>query len=465
MIDWAMITLDPGAPGPLYLQIATRLRSAIATGALSAGARLPSARTLSAQLGVARGTIDAAYDLLAGEGAIQPRGAAGTVISPQVDGLAKAPAQRTLGLARPRAVAPTAPLPFQRGLPALDAFPRKLWSALSAKAARAMAEADLGYPDVCGSPPLREEIVAYLGLARGIVCAPHQVLVTNGYQGALTLVRQILLRPGDPVWVEDPGHPQAFQALEVGGASLVPVPVDAEGMRVTAGLTAAPKARLAVVTPTHQSPLGVSLSLPRRLALLAWAEEARSWILEDDYDAEFRYTGPTPPSLKSLDRGDRVLFAGSFSKTLFPGLRLGYLVVPDALIETITRAARLITRGPPLLEQNVTAAFMAGGHFARHVKRMRGLYARRRAALADALSGHFPVELAAGGMHLLIRLPDGVDDGDVARRALTAGLAPTGLSGLSIAHDAGRALLLGFTNVREEDAAGLVARLIAVIGH
>ena len=356
MIDWAMITLDPGAPGPLYLQIATRLRSAIATGALSAGARLPSARTLSAQLGVARGTVDAAYDLLAGEGAIQPRGAAGTVISAQVDGLAKPPAQRALGLARPRAMAPTAPLPFQRGLPALDAFPRKLWSALSAKAARAMAEADLGYPDVCGSLPLREEIVAYLGLARGIVCAPHQVLVTNGYQGALTLVRQILLRPGDPVWVEDPGHPQAFQALEVGGASLVPIPVDAEGMRVTAGLTAAPKARLAVVTPTHQSPLGVSLSLPRRLALLAWAEEARSWILEDDYDAEFRYTGPTPPSLKSLDRGDRVLFAGSFSKTLFPGLRLGYLVVPDALLETITRAARLPTRGPPLLEQNVTAA-------------------------------------------------------------------------------------------------------------
>src|SRR5262249_5567086 len=160
------------------------------------------------------------------------------------------------------------------------------------------------YPDVLGSAHLREEIVAYVGLARGIVCGPHQVLVTTGYQGALTLVRQVLLRPGDPVWVEDPGHPQAFQALEVGGASLVPVPVDAEGMRIAAGLSAAPRAKLAVVTPTHQSPLGVSLSLPRRLALLSWAEEARSWVLEDDYDAEFRYTGPTPPSLKSLDRGD-----------------------------------------------------------------------------------------------------------------------------------------------------------------
>ncbi len=459
-----MITLDPAEQGPLYLQIATRLRSAIATGALSSGARLPSARTLSAQLGVARGTVDAAYDLLAGEGAIEPRGAAGTIISVQVNELARAPAQRTLGLGRPRVVAPAELLPFQRGLPALDAFPRKLWSALTAKAARAMPEADLAYPDVCGAMALREEIVAYLGLARGIVCAPHQVIVTPGYQGALTLVRQILVRPGDGVWVEDPGHPQAFQAMEIGGASIVPVPVDGEGMRVAAGIAAAPKARLAVVTPTHQSPLGVSLSLPRRLALLAWAEEARAWVLEDDYDAEFRYTGPSPPSLKSLDRGERVLFAGSFSKTLFPGLRLGYLVVPDALVETMTRAARLITRGPPLLEQNVTAAFMAGGHFARHVKRMRGLYKRRRAALAEALSGHLPVELAAGGMHLLVRLPEGVDDGDVARRALAVGLAPMGLSGLSIAHHPGHGLLLGFTNVREEDAGALVAKLLGVVG-
>src|SRR6266567_1034638 len=284
-----MITLDPGAPGPLYLQIASRLRAAIATGALAAGVRLPSARTLSAQLGVARGTVDAAYELLAGEGAVQPKGAAGTVISTQVDHAAQAPAQRSLGFARPRIQLAAAPLPFQRGLPALDAFPRKLWSALSAKAARAIAEADLSYPDVQGSLALREKIVAYLGVARGVVCAPHQVLVTTGYQGALTLVRQALLRPGDPVWVEDPGHPQAFQALEIGGASLVPLPVDAEGMRVPAGIVAAPKARLAIVTPTHQSPLGVSLSLPRRLALLAWAEEARAWILEDDYDAEFRY--------------------------------------------------------------------------------------------------------------------------------------------------------------------------------
>lgn len=458
-----MITLDPGEPGPLYLQIATRLRSAIAIGALTAGARLPSARTLSAQLGVARGTVDAAYDLLAGEGAIEPRGAAGTVVSEQIDGLTKAPAQRALQLAKPRSVAMATPLPFQRGLPALDAFPRKLWSALAAKAARAVTEADLAYPDLCGLLALREEIVAYVGLARGIVCAPHQVLITAGYQGALTLVRLVLLQQGDTAWVEDPGHPQAFQALEVGGATLIPVPVDAEGMRVAAGVAAAPRARLVVVTPTHQSPLGMTMSLPRRLALLAWAGQANAWVLEDDYDAEFSYTGPTPPSLKSLDRGDRVLFAGSFSKTLFPGLRLGYLIVPEALLETMTRAARLTTRGPPLLEQSVTAAFMARGHFARHVKRMRGLYARRRAALAKALSAHFTVEMAAGGMHLMVRLPGGVDDGNVARRAVAAGLAPTALSSHSIAHDAGPGLLLGFTNVQETAAERFVEVLVRVI--
>ena len=459
-----MITIDPGEPGPLFLQIATRLRVAIATGALAPGTRLPSSRTLSAQLGVARGTVDAAYDLLAGEGAVEPRGAAGTIITDQVDGLTRAPVQRDLGLRQTRHTAPAGPLPFQMGLPALDAFPRKLWSALIGKAGRAMTETDLAYPSVSGTMALREEIVAYLGLARGIICDPRQVLVTAGYQGALALVRQVLIRPGDAVWVEDPGHPQAFQAMEIGGASLVPVPVDAEGIRVATGVKAGAKAKLAIVTPTHQSPLGMPMSLPRRLALLAWAEDARGWILEDDYNAEFRYTGPPPPSLKSLDRGDRVLFSGSFSKTLFPGLRLGYLVVPDALVEAMTRAARLTTRGPPLLDQNVTAAFMAGGHFARHVKRMRGLYARRRAALANALSRSVKVELTAGGMHLLVRLPDGMDDGEAVRRALAAGLAPAGLSALSIAHHPGHGLLLGFTNVREEEAETLTARLIAAVG-
>ena len=236
------------------------------------------------------------------------------------------------------------------------------------------------YPDPSGLLPLREAIAAYLGVSRGILCTPDQVLVTAGFQGALALVARVLLRTGDPVWVEDPGYHLARQALEAAGATLVPVRVDRDGMRVAAGVVAAPRARLAVVTPTHQSPLGVALSLPRRLALLAWAAEAGAWVLEDDYDSEFRYTGHPLPALKSLDRGGRVLYAGSFSKVLFPALRLGYLVVPDELAEAFARASRLWSLGLPSLEQRVVAAFMAEGHFARHLRRMRSLYAARRQA-------------------------------------------------------------------------------------
>jgi GntR family transcriptional regulator/MocR family aminotransferase len=321
----------------------------------------------------------------------------------------------------------------------------------------------LGYVDPAGLAPLRTQVARYLGVARGIVCAADQVLITGGFQGALSLVRQVLLRPGDPVWVEDPGYFMTRQALESSNVRPVPVRVDRDGMRVAAGVVAAPKARLAVVTPTHQSPLGVALSLPRRLDLLAWAADAGAWVLEDDYDSEFRYSGHPLPALKSLDRNDRVLFAGSFSKVLFPGLRLGYLVVPDELLGAFTRAARLLDAGRPVLEQQVVATFMEQGHFGRHIRRMRALYATRRLALAAALWEAFgdrvKVELAAGGMHLLARFPGGADDTVLARRAAEAGLAPTALSSLATAHDAGQGLLLSFTNIAEDDAPALARRL------
>jgi GntR family transcriptional regulator/MocR family aminotransferase len=354
------------------------------------------------------------------------------------------------------------------GLPALDAFPRKLWSGLGVRAARATQPNDLNYPDPAGYPPLRHAIAAYLRVSRGIACHAEQVLITAGYQGALALVRQTLLRPGDAVWVEDPGYLMARQALEAGGARLVPVRVDHDGMRVSAGLTAAPRARLALITPTHQSPLGVSLSLPRRMALLAWAAEAGAWVLEDDYDSEFRYTGHPLPALKSLDRADRVLFAGSFSKVLHPALRLGYLIVPEELSEAFQRASRLLTAGLPWLEQRVTASFMEQGHFARHLRRMRGLYATRRKALAAALAAMFgdrvAVELEAGGMHLLARFPAAANDGVLVRRAGRVGLAPTALSSLALAHDCGQGLLLNFANLPLEATGDAVRRLATIVG-
>jgi GntR family transcriptional regulator/MocR family aminotransferase len=312
----ASIALDRSDSGPLHLQIATRLRMAIATGVLAPGARLPSARSLAGQLGVARGTVDAGYAVLVGEGVVVPRGPAGTIVSPELPAVAAPAIQCPMPFAS-RREAQTAPLPFRMGLPALDAFPRKLWTSLTVRVARSLGAEALGQPDPPGWRPLREAIAAYLGVARGIRCAPEQVLITAGFQGALALVARVLLRPGDAVWVEDPGYLFARQALEAAGTSLVPLRVDRDGMRVAAGVAAAPRANLAVVTPTHQSPLGVALSLPRRLALLGWAAEAGAWVLEDDYDSEFRYTGHPPPALKSLDRASRVLYAGSFSKVLF----------------------------------------------------------------------------------------------------------------------------------------------------
>lgn len=461
------IVLDRSVSGPLHLQIATRLRAAITAGMLAPGARLPSARSLAGQLGVARGTVDAGYAVLIGEGVVVPRGSGGTIVSPELAARASPPVQRRMPFAARRAEAPSAPLPFRMGLPALDAFPRKLWTSLTVRAARGLGAEALGLPDPAGWRPLREAIAAYLGVSRGILCTPDQVLVTAGFQGALALVTRVLLRPGDPVWVEDPGYILARQALEAAGATLVPVRVDREGLRVAAGMVAAPRAKLAVVTPTHQCPLGVALSLPRRLALLGWAAESSAWVLEDDYDSEFRYTGHPLPALKSLDRGGRVLYAGSFSKVLFPGLRLGYLVVPDELAEAFARASRLGSFGLPPLEQRVAAAFMADGHFARHLRRMRGLYAARRRALAEALTAAFGdgvvLELEAGGMHLLARFPGAADDGTLARRAAAAGLAPTALSSLAMAHDCGQGLLLSFTNVPEGDAEALTRRLRTAI--
>ena len=462
----ATITLDRGEAGPLSQQIANRLRTAIAGGTLAPGVRLPSARSLAGQLGVARGTVDAAYAILAGEGSLEPRGPAGTIVSKALSARPP-PTQRPMPFAARPARMQEAALPFRPGLPALDAVPRKLWSTLSVRAARTLGTGELAYPDPSGHRPLREAIAAYLGVSRGIACTPDQVLVTGGYQGALALAIHVLLRPGDPVWIEDPGYHLARQALEAAGARVVPVRVDREGMRVAAGITSAPRAKLAVVTPTHQCPLGVALAMPRRLALLGWAAEAGAWVLEDDYDSEFRYTGHRLPALKSLDRAGRVLYAGSFSKVLFPGLRLGYLVVPDELAEAFLRAARLLQHGQPALPQRVVAAFMAEGHFARHLRRMRALYGARRKALAEALIATFgdgvSVELQAGGMHLLARFPGAADDGTLARRAALAGLAPTALSSLAVGHDCGQGLLLGFTNVPEAEAGGLVRRLAAAL--
>jgi GntR family transcriptional regulator/MocR family aminotransferase len=476
-MEWSIVpaqipfSVNRGIPVPLFRQIYERTRSAIAAGGLRPGERLPSARSLAAQLGSARGTVEAAYAMLAGEGWIVARGEAGTVVAPQLGLPSRAELPAALQPASPPIAKPTGevtPAPFQMGLPALDAFPRKLWARLVASEARAVSLCRLDYPDPAGEFTLRQAIASYLTISRGILCTPDQVFVTAGYQGALNLITRTMMAPGEAVWFEDPGYHLACRALAAGGARLVPVPVDADGMAVETAIASAPQARFAVVTPAHQSPLGVALSLPRRLALLAWAEESSALVIEDDYDGEFHYVGRPLPALKSLDGGDVVLYAGSFSKVLFPGLRLGYLVVPRRLVQRFAVAAPFFACGGGWLEQVVVARFMQEGHFARHLKRMRALYAARRkalaAALADALGNRLQIRLRSGGMHLLAYPANGAADTELVRLADHHGLSPAPLSAHVLAADHRPGLLLSFTNIPENEAESAAQRLRQAIG-
>ncbi|MDQ6215671.1 MocR-like pyridoxine biosynthesis transcription factor PdxR [Achromobacter insolitus] len=447
--------LAAGGAGPLYRQVYDRFRGAIAHGTLKPGDRIPSARALAKELGVARGTVEVAYSLLASEGYIQARGQAGTVVAPDV---------------QPQHAPPPAPAiasdepsdgpgwreypgvrPFQMGLPALDAFPRKLWARLGARQLRSLQSADLAYPASGGLDALRIATAAYLQVARGIHCQPSQVFITSGYNGTMRLILQTLFEPGDQVWMEDPGYPPTRALLEQARLAPVPVPVDQDGIQVSAGTTRAGRARGAIVTPAHQSPLSMSLSLPRRQALLDWAERQGAWIVEDDYDGEYRYVGRPLPALKSLDTQGRVLYAGTFSKVLFPGLRLAYLVVPQAQAARFAQSARLQAGAAPGLTQAILAAFMAEGHFGRHIQRMRRLYAERRAATAAglnaALGQRLRIEPQPGGMHLVARLQDGQSDVALAHRMEEQGMYAGALSRWYAVPQQQPALLLSFTNI------------------
>jgi GntR family transcriptional regulator/MocR family aminotransferase len=455
--------VDPAAAEPFYRQIYDRVRGAVAGGLLKPGDRIPSARALALELGLARGTVDTAYSLLAAEGYIQARGQAGTVITP---GLAPpAPPSRAAPLADtagPATFRPDTILPFQMGLPALDAFPRKIWARLGARCVRRTQASSMAHPSVCGTQPLRAEIAAYLQVSRGIDCSPAQVFVTAGYRHTLALISHALLKAGDRAWVENPGFPPTRELLGHLDIAAVPVPVDAEGMVVAEGVARAPMARAAVVTPAHQSPLCMSLSLPRRMALLDWAARNEAWIIEDDYDGEYRYVSRPLPALKSLDSDGRVLYAGTFSKVMFPSLRLAYLVVPAAQIERFERIGQAFAGGSPELTQAIVTAFIQEGHFARHIQRMRKLYAERRSltisALRKVLAEHVAIDTQPGGMHLVLRLRDDRSDRALVARMRMNGLYAEALTDWTMDRDGPSALLLNFTNVESGATAEKLAR-------
>jgi GntR family transcriptional regulator / MocR family aminotransferase len=460
--------LDPKATEPFYRQIYDRFRGAIASGVLNPGDRIPSARALTKELGLARGTIDTAYSLLAAEGYIEARGQAGTIVSPNLKPrmpIANPPPPRS-SIAAP-SFRPDSILPFQMGLPALDVFPRKIWARLSARAVRAMQPSDMVHPAIYGLPALRAQIAAYLQVSRGINCSPSQVFLTSGYRDTIALIIYVLLKAGDRVWIEDPGYPPTRELLSHMNMTGVPVPVDREGMVVADGIKAAPRARAAVVTPAHQSPLCVSLSLPRRLALLDWATRNNAWIIEDDYDGEYRYVSRPLPALKSLDHDGRVLYSGTFSKVLFPSLRLAYLVVPETQVERFEQIMEVLAAGSPQLTQAIVAAFITEGHFARHIQRMRKLYADRRdatvAGLESVLGKHMRIDSQPGGMHLILRLRGRRSDRRLVACMREEGLFAEALTDWTINRKETPALLLNFTNVDSQRTAESLGRRILTL--
>lgn len=420
--------LDRASKTPLAEQIRLGINTAIDSGVLVPGARLPSWLDLAAQLGVSRGTVKAAYDRLADAQLIVSSRSKGTRVA---DHLVKPTIPDTTEEAD--LIPPiyqdfsSAPAMFQMGVPAPDRFPVKLFARIRAHAARAEVAAPAVYPDPRGEPGLRREIAAHLALSRGIQCRPSQVFITAGFSGALGLALRVLGAEGRTAWVENPGSPPSRRALELSQLSTVPVPVDEDGIDVPYGLRHAPGAALALVTPGQQAPLGATLSLARRIQLIKWATQTGAWIIEDDYLGELQLRRRAAPGLASLDQAGRVIHIGSFSKTISPTLRLGFTVAPPSMVQKFAEVMACLAPAPGPAVQLATAEFMRDGHYMRHLRRMKRVYANRSDALQHRLeSMGFAVQPA--GLAMLLRLPDDARDEVTARKAVADGLAPSPLS-------------------------------------
>jgi len=472
-----LIALDTKASGSLSRQIYRALRDGILAGRLTGGLRLPSTRALAIDLGVSRNTVVTAFDQLLAEGYVESRVGRGTRVSqtmpdhllharsrPRVRIVTTAPGNSAPGSspsargallvdhARRRSAVDEGTVAFAPGVPALDLFPWQLWSRLVANRARKLGATSAGYADSLGYPPLREAVARYVAVARGVNCTADQVLIVGGSQQGIDLVARVATDPGDSAWIEDPGYYGALGAFAGAGLRVTGVPVDADGMSVAAGRVGAPAARLMYVTPSHQFPLGVTMSLSRRLELLAAAAEMQAWIVEDDYDSEFRYVSRPLTALQGLDTEGRVVYVGTFSKVMFPALRIGFVIAPQSLLPAITAARKFAGTQQAVLEQMVLADFITDGHFERHVRRMRAVYAERQQHLIDALraecAGVLDASPAGSGMHLVGWLPPDADDADVSRRAATRGVDAIALSAFAVGRGVGRpGVLLGYAHV------------------
>jgi GntR family transcriptional regulator/MocR family aminotransferase len=467
----AAISLDPSSRIPLHRQLYDIVRKAILDRKLRAGARLPSTRALAAELEVSRTTVISAFDQLIAEGYIDGKTGAGTFVATSVpDDLLRVRAKVANPVRRPASRRPISsrgklwvstaasfipdegrPRAFQPGLPSIDDFPFDVWSRMFSKRWRHPSRELACYGHAAGYRPLRDAIANYVQLARGVRCDPDQVIIVAGSQQGLDLVARVLLDQGDAAWIEDPCYRGARGALLGAGARLVPVPVDEQGLDVSTVESACIEARVGYVTPSHQYPLGVTMTLSRRLALLDWATRCGAWIIEDDYDSEYQYSGRPLAALQGLDEDDRVIYVGTFSKVLFPALRLGYLIVPSSLVDVFCAAHSHTAYFCPLIEQIVLTDFIFEGHFSRHIRRMRRLYEERQAALVESakteLSGLLEVSPARAGMHLIGWLRTGLNDQAISRRAAAAGLDVRPLSFYCIEAKQRAGLLLGYTGI------------------
>ena len=485
-----MIVVDRKSDKPLHRQVYDAFRAMILDRRLQPEQQIPSSRALAGELGISRIPVLDAYAQLLAEGYIESRSGAGTFVKASLSDqfLSARPALPSVArdLASDAISEVSRLLPVERtpwfpssgafsvGQIAYDHFPFRVWSDLVTRHARKVHARSMNYSDPMGSEDFREVIAAYLRTARAVRCEASQIMVVNGSQHALDLSARVLLDPDTAAWMEEPGYELLRHTLTLSGCRLVPVPVDGEGLDVAAGIKLGGNARAAFVTPSHQFPLGATMSAGRRLQLLEWAHRSNAWIVEDDYDSEYRYESMPVASMQGLDPGSRVIYIGTFSKTLFPSLRLGYIVIPAALVARFMAVRRASDLFPSHLYQAALADFIGGGHFTRHVRKTRQLYAERRTALAQALRLEFKSEMersemeilgAEAGMHLVVTLPPHLSDHEISLRAAQDGLWLWPLSSSYASPNVRQGFILGFGGTKADEMPHQVRRLRKAMRH
>jgi GntR family transcriptional regulator/MocR family aminotransferase len=479
------IVLDRASATPLYRQVYEGYRAAIVERRLRPGDRLPSTRSLAAELGISRLPVVNAFEQLVAEGYCEGLVGSGTFVARSLSGETLAsdasrsrpgksprPGERALSRTSARLLRTRAPWlgqfgPFRVGDVAIGEFPLKVWSQLLARAGRTLKPAQLRYGDAMGYRPLREAIAAYLRAARSARCEAEQVMIVSGSQQALTIAARVVVDPDSEVWVEEPGYWGVQNALVASNARLVPVPVDEEGLNVAQGIERAPRATAAFITPSRQLPLGTTMSAPRRMQLLDWARRSGSWIVEDDYDSELRYASFPIAALQGLDRDSRVIYVGTFSKVVFPSLRAAYLVIPADLVSRFVSVRRTLDICPPAFLQVVLADFMREGHFARHLRRMRQLYSERRRVLVECLDRELGERLRTvgepAGTDLAVLLPRGMRDRPLSERAADEGLWLLPLSDRYLGRPTRQGFVLGYGGTSVEEIPAAARRLRALL--